>query len=137
MVFLSTFQYHYWHRQTNIVGECQTPLSKDYLRPLQSQASGWIFRRSSRIYRVFQWLFSLSLINNLFGCTTKNILVIYREHPEAAKNILATRIIQRLKALAYKELMNFFLTVFPQPFVAKFAFIPPLKRGGLSRSRTL
>ena len=56
--------------------------------------------------RFIQWLFSLSLMNNLFGCTTKNILVIYREHPEAAKNVLATKIIQRLKPLLYKDLMS-------------------------------
>ena len=70
-----------------------------------------ILRGSSRMMQIFQWLVSLSPITSLFGCTTKNILVIYREHPEVAKNILTTDSIQRLKALIYKELMNFFLTV--------------------------
>ena len=56
--------------------------------------------------QIFQWLFSLSLINNLFLVATKNILVSYREHPEVAKNVLAETSIQRLKALLYKDLMS-------------------------------
>jgi len=106
LVFLSTFRYHYRHRQTNIVGECQTPRLEDYLRPLQSQSLIGFLEGLLESTRFIQWLFSLSLMNNLFGCTTKNILVIYREHPEAAKNFLTTKIIQRLKPLLYKDFVS-------------------------------
>lgn len=69
-----------------------------YPRPLQSQASGWILRGSSRMTSIVQWLFSLSLLNNLFGCTTENISVNVN-----VENISTQSILQRLKALLYKD----------------------------------
>jgi hypothetical protein len=93
-------------------GQCQIARLDDYLRPLQSHISDRIFRRSSRINKIFQWLVSLSLIPNLFGCTTKNILV------RKAKNILATGIIQQPKPLLYKD------------FVSKLYILTALKSGG-------
>ena len=98
LVFSSTLRYHYRHRRMNIIGECQTPRPNNYLRPLQSRVSDRIFHRSSRITRILQWLFSLSLINNLFGCN--------QEHLGIAKNVLAETIIQRRKALLYKDFMS-------------------------------
>ena len=111
--------------------ECQAPRLYHYPRPLQSHVSDRIFRGSSRMMQIFQWLVSLSPITSLFWAITKNILANV-----SVENVSTTNIVQRLKALVYKDFLSklYSLTGVKTP-VSK--FILPLKAGRLSFSRIL